>query len=146
MLCSHAVKKVSIKNKPERQEIDATTFLVGRELSKCTRVVGLTAVYPTWQKLCPSFCTCPRPRHGHRAPGTLASVPVSYLALKPAKSSSKCIFLWLLWGFVFAKPRCCSPPPAPLTSPPAPLPPEVSSPSDGRRSTLMANNGMSDNT
>lgn len=30
-------------------------------------------------------------------PGTLASVPANYLALKPAKSSSKCIFLWLLW-------------------------------------------------
>lgn len=60
MLCSHAVKKVSIKNKLEGQEIDATTFLVGRELSKCTRVVGFTAVNPTWQKLHPSARA-----HGH---------------------------------------------------------------------------------
>lgn len=43
------------------------------------------------------FCACPRLRDGHRAPGTLASVPANYLALKPAKSSSKHIFLWLLW-------------------------------------------------
>lgn len=43
------------------------------------------------------FCTCPRPRDGRRAPGTLASVPANYLALKPAKSSSKPILLWLLW-------------------------------------------------
>lgn len=43
------------------------------------------------------FCTCPQPRHGHHAPGMLASVIANYLALKPAKNSSKCIFLWLLW-------------------------------------------------
>lgn len=43
------------------------------------------------------FCTRPRLRDGHRAPGTLASVSANYLAFKPAKSSSKRIFLWLLW-------------------------------------------------
>lgn len=95
MLCSHAVKKVSIKNKPELQEIDATTFLVGCELSKCTRVLGFTAAYATWQKLHPSARA-----HSH----TMGIVPLGcwhqslqYLALKPAQSSSKCIFLWLLW-------------------------------------------------
>lgn len=86
-----------MKNKPKRQEIDATTFLVGRELSKCTRVVGFTAVLSHLAKASP-FCTCPRPRDGHCAPGTLASNPANYLALKPAKSSSRRIFLWLLWG------------------------------------------------
>lgn len=137
MLCSHAVKNASIKNKPERQEIDTTTFLVGRELSKCTRVVGFAAVYPTWQKLHPSA----------RAPGMLASVPASYLALKPAKSSSKRIFLWLLW-VLFCKAPLLLTTTAHLSlhCPPASLPPEVSSPSDQRCSVFMANNWMSGNT